>query len=363
VGGYRVARVVAALSLAVALSAIASSAYAFPETAYPGRSEFGDGCWGSNCHGPNNTDGTGPHGNYSNTSNICGICHTLHDAASDSYKLLPRSTVTDTCFFCHDGTAASGKGVYGAIAGRGLTVQASHSCTTTNIVPGGAADGGSATMAFSEGGMLGCGDCHSPHGRNTVNRYRSNRARNSVNDTFRNPPLLSSKLLRSRPGGVATATMDYGSDWCLACHQGRGSGGSMVVNHPVDSTATIVGPFTYSRVAMMASDTSLETTIGSMGRLVTIAEFRVRHNRAFVMPYPRTVQQAGHAPICQQCHENARAVGAVGAVEPSPVGLDGTNAAANPRFNTFPHESTNASFLVEVDDDLCMNCHPADQLP
>ena len=36
-------------------------------------------------------------------------------------------------------------------------------------------------------------------------------------------------------------------------------------------------------------------------------------NRGFLMPYPRTAQQDGHAPICQQCHEDSREVGSLSA--------------------------------------------------
>jgi hypothetical protein len=34
-----------------------------------------------------------------------------------------------------------------------------------------------------------------------------------------------------------------------------------------------------------------------------------------------------------------------------------------PRFQTFPHEGVNANFLVETDDNLCLNCHPVSGLP
>ena len=30
---------------------------------------------------------------------------------------------------------------------------------------------------------------------------------------------------------------------------------------------------------------------------------------------------------------------------------------ANPRFQTFPHEGVNPRFLIEREDDLCLNCH------
>ncbi len=32
----------------------------------------------------------------------------------------------------------------------------------------------------------------------------------------------------------------------------------------------------------------------------------------------------------------------------------------NPRFQNFPHETQNAHFLVETNDDLCLNCHTAE---
>ena len=359
----RIGTALLAAHVFVFVLSIASSAYAFPETAYPGRAQYGDTCWNTNCHAVVNDNGTGPHGNYSSGSNVCAICHTLHSAQGGK-SLLPRDTITETCLFCHDGTSTGGKGVYGAIVARGLIVGASHSVMTTNVVPGGAADGGNGTMAFSENGLLGCGDCHSPHGSHTVNPYSSERARNSPRDTFRNTALSSTKLLKARPGNVTKAVAEYGSDWCIACHMGRGSGTGMVVNHPVESTLTTTTPYYYNRVPRVASDTSTSTIIGTMGRIVEAPDNRIRQNRAFVMPYPRTALQAGHGPICQQCHENARSIGSVGAVTPAVINnLDGAASTDNPRFQTFPHETTSTAFLVQQSDDLCTNCHPADKLP
>lgn len=345
-----------------------SVAFAYPDTAWPGRDEYGDGCWNTNCHNVNDQMGTGPHGNYSSTSHICDICHTTH-VAPGSFKLLPQETVTDTCFFCHDGTQATGKGVYGAVAGRGLTVAASHRVETTNAIPGGdAATGATATAAFSEGGNLGCGDCHTPHGSRSVVPYKGERARNTLRDTFRNAVLRSSRLLRQQPSGATTSVAEYGSDWCLTCHKGRVSGGS-VHNHPVESSTTVAVAYVWDRVPMMQNDTDpVSVVVGSMGRSVPGttggSPYMALHNRAYVMPQPRDPLQAGHAPICMQCHQNARAVGAPGAVATAGLTLlDGAGASDNPRFQTFPHEATNPRFLVETDDDLCTNCHPAASLP
>ena len=93
------------------------------------------------------------------------------------------------------------------------------------------------------------------------------------------------------------------------------------------------------------------------------------------MPYPRTPQQAGHAPICQQCHEDARDPGTLSADGTTgdaagiggPLGgvrnVDGVDLTANPRFAGFPHETTNANMTIETGDALCLNCHPVSQLP
>jgi predicted CXXCH cytochrome family protein len=343
-------------------------ALGFAETPYTGRSEYGDTCWNTNCHAVPNNDGTGPHGNYSATSQVCGLCHSVHEASADGIVLLPRQTITSMCFMCHDGTGSPGVGVYGSIIGRGGVVMAEHSVNTTNVVPGGDPGGGDGTMAFSEGGVLGCGDCHSVHGSDTVARFAGERARNSVKDTFRNLELRSTRLLKRRPGDTAAPVDEYGSDWCLACHQGRASGTAAVHNHPVESSFTESAPYVYDRVPRMYSETATsQQVVGSMGRIAmdpATGLTRVRHNRAFVMPWPRTPLQDGRYPICMQCHEDARSVGEVGAIATATVTMvDGRAATDNPQFQNFPHESTNIRFLVETDDDLCLNCHPVPQLP
>ncbi len=98
--------------------------------------------------------------------------------------------------------------------------------------------------------------------------------------------------------------------------------------------------------------------------------------RGFLMQDPRTPAQAGHGPICQQCHEDSRDVGSLydGLAVPSPAitvldgwqnqpGDMGERDKANPRFQNFPHETLNAYQLVETADDLCLNCHAVTLLP
>ena len=92
-------------------------------------------------------------------------------------------------------------------------------------------------------------------------------------------------------------------------------------------------------------------------------------NRGYLMPYPRSADQAGHAPICQQCHEDSRNPGsldATGVATAIPVQItheDGVVATDNPRFQNFPHETEGDNLLVENYDNLCLNCHPASVLP
>ncbi|MDO8914852.1 MAG: hypothetical protein Q7W16_02060, partial [Coriobacteriia bacterium] len=129
-----------------------------------------------------------------------------------------------------------------------------------------------------------------------------------------------------------------------------------------DTTLTAGGdPFTYDSVALLASDTMTDTTVlGSMAET----------NRGYLMPFPRTPEQGTHTPICQQCHEDTRNVGVLSAAgtqaQPLPSTIttpDGWTDTDNPRFQNFPHETINATMLVEVDDNLCMNCHPPVALP
>jgi len=373
-GGMFIRRVqvLIAGSLLAAVLSTPGIALAFYETTdtVPPMSE--ENCGG--CHDPfagsildsDDNARIGVHGRYLVTSSKCSECHSVHAAPADGAVLLPGATITATCFTCHDGTATYGKGVYGAIEGRGETVGGGHRIDNTSTVPGGnAADGGSSVGTFNGvDGTLTCTDCHAPHGANMVEAFLGERTRTSMfslSNTYR-----SSKLLKQLPGNATTMAPVYGSDWCLGCHAGRDSGLSTAHNHPVESISTYADAttrFSYSNVARLLVST---TPTGSLGQ----------NNGGYLMPYPRTAEQSGHAPICQQCHEDARNVGSLsasgstGTVNPFITnGADGTVIVNNnPRFRTFPHETQNYRMLVEGTtttfyDDLCLNCHPLAQLP
>jgi len=330
----------------------------------------------------------GPHGGYMTTTSKCQNCHTVHKAPADAVLLLPAATIKATCETCHDGTG--GWGVYGVVRARtDSDPGGGHRIDVTGAVPGGdPATGGSRSQIFSGmSGFLTCTDCHSPHGAEVVDPFLGDRLRIRRD----HPAIRSSRLLRQKPTGATTGTTRYGSDWCLACHEGRSSGG-MAMNHPVESSlvTTLSVPYDYDNVPVLTSEDPVGTTlVQTMGGIPTgalphdwPAAPDAAGNRGYLMPYPRTAEQQGRGPICQQCHEDSRSSvgqlvgdGSVGdaapaEADPDAVWWDSANstwtadgAYDNPRFQNFPHETANSRMLVEEYDDLCLNCHPMSQLP
>ncbi|MDI6900800.1 MAG: cytochrome c3 family protein [Anaerosomatales bacterium] len=375
---------VAVPGIAAAYNETTSTAPVTPDdlSTYPRHVAECAGCHGGltfescgDCHlGFPGDHGQGPHAGYLETSTKCSVCHTVHVSISSGPLLLPGPTVTATCQSCHDGTG--GYGVYGAIWRRTNQLPgAEHGVETTSVVPGGDPNtGGSADFAFSgTSGTLSCSDCHAAHGGDqlVVAAFPGDRQRTAVDYNSRHVR-ESNKLLRRRPIGSDRTVVQYGSDWCLGCHQGRGVT-TTVHNHPVDSldSTNVATPFTYNNVAVLASDDPTSTTVlqalGGWNRNIseTYAE-----NRGYLIPWPRTAEQGAHYPICQQCHEDSRDVGTLlapgnqgDAADFTLTAEDGRTATDNPRFQNFPHETLNESMLVEEEDDLCLNCHPSGQLP
>jgi len=345
------------LLTAAVLLASAGSAHAYYYESLPADTPVDEQPTCIACHGaqtPTSGDASGPHGGYSTTTNKCSACHSVHSAPSDGVALLPGATVQATCETCHDGTG--GAGVYGVLEMRGIETSATHSMESANAIPGGdPSSGTTATAAFGGlSGMLTCTDCHSPHGTDVVAPFTGDRDRRGADSPSAATAIASTRLLKRQPT-TATQTVDvYGSDWCGGCHQGRLSGSGFGGDHPVESTITAGGVeprYWYDRVVRVTGVGSVATELGSLGR----------SNFGYVMPdglseeATRAPQQTGHYPICQQCHEDARLVGDT---LPRQISADEVfSTTANPTFQTFPHESPNAGFLVEPPDQLCLNCH------
>lgn len=346
------------MAVVVAALACAGTAMAYPETSDPWAAEKTE-CF--QCHGTSTVDGTangtdrqGPHAGYTTTTTKCQACHSVHNAqVIGETVLLPYATVKDTCEACHDGTG--GNGVYGTLRARGYTGTVySHSVETTSVIPGGdPTTGGAAEYDFNGSadgsGAMTCIDCHSPHDASVVAAFTGDRWRNAADTSG----FTSDRLLKKLPTSGTTPVDTYGSDWCASCHKGR-LNTSELHNHPVDSGA---GAFDYDDVQVVTGVGASTTTTGSLGQ----------SNFGYVMPYPYTAGQQGHKPICQQCHEDARHVGdsIQGSIASSEVFAvtfaDGYDNLNNPQYEDFPHESANEGMLIEVGDDLCLNCHDATQ--
>ncbi len=88
----------------------------------------------------NGTD-TSPHGNYTTTTVKCAVCHAVHQASSTG-EILLKTSVSDSCNYCH----VSATSVYSQVYGENpayLTLDSNAHHTST------------------------CGNCHSVHGAGT----------------------------------------------------------------------------------------------------------------------------------------------------------------------------------------------------
>ena len=297
-------------------------------------------------------DAAGPHGGFTATTDDCKNCHDVHQARS-SNKLLPSATVLGVCVTCHDfsfsgtGGFTSG-GVYGAIRAQGEIVRARHNIEgydNTETSPPGGARSYAATSNIPGGNTdltanLDCLSCHTPHGNTVVRPFPAQRYRMGAFSTTDTTNRILQDDLNGTPKGTYTT---YGAAWCAGCHDRRHSGASGVNNHPTDVTdAQYFDASMSAQGRYWTEDAVPDATLGTR---------QAGWSRE---------ASAGWAPMCQQCHDNYRDV-------ESPYQVSDTNdgriPSDNPRFQTFPHESTGANFEVETGDDLCMNCHTTGGLP
>lgn len=120
-----------------------------------------------------------PHGNYISNSAGCKSCHQTHTA--EGKGLLNKSTQTQVCYTCHDGSGSS----------TNLKDKMNETGATQSYHP--IMDTGNSNVT----GKLECTDCHNPHGdKDGQGHYYPN-------------------LLRATDG---TTTAYQGVDFCIVCH-------------------------------------------------------------------------------------------------------------------------------------------------
>lgn len=131
---------------AVLVLAFATTAYASTTSGYV--------AWSSAA--PNNNPAT-PHKGYTSATNKCSVCHAVHKA-SDAGQILLRSSVGDSCTYCHVDT----------VTGAGIL--------TYWIYNGAVANYSSDTTYASFGGGVAhnnsCSQCHAVHGVQTLDGNR-----------------------------------------------------------------------------------------------------------------------------------------------------------------------------------------------
>lgn len=412
-GNMRKISLILALTFIVMLCA-ASSAFAVYHAAFDEKSQYtfdkrtqfekpgvATGC--EVCHANAGHGGsTGPHGGYTSTTTKCATCHTVHSkvggtgAVATSSKLLPGSTVTDVCNFCHDLTSSNRAPYYTGYMTSQSEVKSAHKVEglkytfngTGNVnnniyaapiagpgtvIPGGSnVDGGTVTITddlFKQGDLsesstfnFTCDSCHTPHAINgaTVNTFYGESRRLNGKATNR---LLKKTLLVDQADPIT----EYGSAWCAGCHQGRLQMAGSNYNHPVnkdgkaymskaiwDANSATVGGAAYYQTNAWYTMTSTDPITGN-----------TRPDGYLPISNFQTSDPDTNGPSCQQCHASPRNVEKAYAYGFSnPTTTIKSDPLGNPWAQSFPHVSSTAYLLVEDDTDtLCTNCHGLDNLP
>jgi len=180
-------------------------------------------------HDPNDTvvpDGTAiwnpttavpssPHGYFSSSSNKCRVCHAVHEANSDSWRLLRATDKVSECTVCHGNTGLTLKRPYGA---KTYSIRGEHTLTTGAItIP-------DSSGSISLGSGLGCNNCHSVHGANTLISYGVDDSADWDAKILRRNPNNDLKILAIGVTGAAdSTTVDTvinakHSNFCADCH-------------------------------------------------------------------------------------------------------------------------------------------------
>lgn len=215
------------------------------------------------CHTNQTSHTAGPHGGYQTTTDKCMACHTVHKAENES--LLPGTTLTGTCNFCHDLTQTEYAPYFTAYLTNGEGVKSAHQVEGLDIptdglgdwdgslsIPGGDPTSGDAknldasdqgSLSNKNGEKFTCDSCHTPHAieGSTVQPYfGESHLKFQINsDGNAGRFWLTDRLLKAKLNGSSGFNYTkYDSDWCAACHQGRYKNG-VIHNHPVAMSGTL----------------------------------------------------------------------------------------------------------------------------
>lgn len=363
------------------------------------------------CH-PKGFHTNGPHGNYSNSTSLCSTCHTVHNSPSSKSLLrVDVDTATELCQYCHDLTqskyapyafyddGATEPQVYAAHRVKGIKLPNDYTNAAGEmvlggldygsfIIPGGSAiDGGigyfvGQNQGRMTGTLLGCFSCHAVHaisGTMVKPYLGESQLKVAIGEpqTNQDKIYLTNRLLRNRPNPVGDYVYDYGSKWCLTCHTGRISNLTMV-NHPVNEAAEgydLLNAlpeqnfiFQEGKAAAIEDVERKKYVLIEDGLLSNSEKVHIntdpRSNSWFAMVSEDAISSTERpdgnvdfkpgGPACQQCHGNPRDV---------ELAFSVVTGSRNPFRMSFPHVSGNQNLLIELDDDLCTNCHGRVNLP
>ncbi|MCK4776794.1 MAG: cytochrome c3 family protein, partial [Actinomycetia bacterium] len=289
--------------------------------------------------------------------------------ASEQEKLLPGQTISDFCFLCHDGTAASVDGdidsdAYNATLGVYMANNIIYGIVPTDTVSrhivnsnNASYTASSATSTIPLGStllqdfngsetVLKCTSCHSPHG--TPSRIVPTFNSKSAYPLSENPTsdvsyghLEQNMILRN---SINNSTItSYSGGWCMTCHDEAGDH-ITGEDHPVN-TSTAYNWF-------------LETTppVEELNYYKKVTDSVSDYFEMWIFDHSWEATSGAAKPLCMSCHDDKIEVTNAG--EGTFEDFDSFTYSDN-----FPHESANQGLLVEGKDDLCLNCHITAVLP
>lgn len=294
----------------------------------------------------------------------CNICHDIHEATQQ--KLLPEQTISDFCFLCHDGTAANLDGdldagaylatvatytanniIYGQFPSTWTVSRHTVQSNYTNLgTPTSAIPLGDTKVLNFDGSetVLKCTSCHSPHGYRVVATFTSKSLEPTSTASDSDIERAAGNwdrtmILRKNLQGVTVS--QYGSAWCAACHN-QAAGGTHP-DHPIDTTTE----YNWFLEFNDAGD----------------PRWSYEDEPYWLYFFDHTYEATSGAPnpLCHSCHDDA----AETTQSTAGYSLSGKGFTTKTfeYLDNFPHETANDKMLVELGDDLCLNCHVTSVLP